>query len=497
VPEQGGTSNPAKTIFRNAAAITAGTMALKALNFLFRIYVVRALGDELFGEYSIVIAFVGLFQILAEPGITQFAMREITRNRESGGDLFWNLVAVRLILALVSTVIITAAAYGFGYTPSIVLSIFLYTLTFVLSAFDVPMQTLIVAHERYDYISLLNIVGQVAFILLGTLVLLSGHGIVVLVAIGLLAMIPQMVLAARFIRQHGYLKGMPKITPGTWSALLRAGLPFGITTLALVIAQSIDTVMLSWFWPAQEVGWYNAAYRLAVSFIFLFEGINRALVPSLSRAFVTDKEYVRSWYFRAVRVIVMIGLPIAVGGMLVADPLIHLLFTDEFAPAIPAFQILVWDVPFILFAYFCGNMTTIVNKERVAARINTINAIANIVLNLIFIPRYGIIAAAVITVVTDILAALQFHFALSREMQLPNLMPMLLRLVIGAGVMGLAVFLASTMPLFVQIAVGVVTYALMVLAMKVLDETDWRMLRSTFERSRGMLAGVGTRKEAG
>jgi O-antigen/teichoic acid export membrane protein len=356
------------------------------------------------------------------------------------------------------------------------------------------MQTIIVANDRYDYVSLLDVVGQISFILLGTLVLLSGHGIIVLVAIGLLAMIPQMILAARFIRQRGYLNRKPKITPSSWPVLLRAGLPFGIITLALVIGQSIDTVMLSWFWPAQEIGWYNAAYRLAVSVIFLFEGINRALVPSLSRAFVTDESYVRGWYVRSVRVIVLVGLPIAVGGMLIADPLIRLLYTDEFAPAIPAFQILIWDVPFILFAFFCGNMTTIVNKERVAARINVINAAANIILNLIFIPRYGIMAAAVVTVVTDMIAAVQFHFALSRDMQLPNLLPMLGRLIVGTSLMGIAVYLAGSLPLVAQIGIGVLMYGLMVWLLNVLDETDWRMLHSVFTRSKGLLFQAVSRK---
>jgi len=485
---------PARTIFRNASAITAGTFALKILNFLFRIYVVRALGDQLFGEYSIVIAFVGLFQIIAEPGITQYAMREIARDRGTTEFYFWNLVGVRLVLALLSTILITAAAFAFGYSPAIIVAIFLYTLTFVLSAFDVPMQTILVAHERYDLVTLLNIVGQVMFIALGTVVLVTGYGIILLVAVGLLAMLPQIAMAARFIHRYKFLQNRPRISPQMWPVLLRAGIPFGITTLSLVIAQSIDTVMLSWFWPAQEVGWYNAAYRLALSVLFLFEGLNRALVPSLSRAFVTDAAYVHKWYFHAVRVIALLGLPIAVGGMLIADPLIRLLYTNEFAPAIPAFQVLIWDVPFVMFAYFCGNMTTIVNKEHAAARINTINAVANIVLNLIFIPRFGFMAAAVITVITDMLAAIQFHFALSHELRLPSLLPMLARVLVAALGMGVVVFLAHNMPLVVQVAVGVAIYGALIWRLQILDDGDRNALRSLAVRGWGVVAQYGLSK---
>lgn len=487
--------SPATTIFKNAAAITAGTLALKALNFLFRVYIVRALGDELFGQYSIVIAFVGLFQIIAEPGITQYVMREIARDRTSTEKYFWNLVVVRLILALISIFIVTAAAFAFSYNPTIIFAIFLYTLTFVLAAFEIPMHTVLTAHERFDYTTMLNIVGQVAFAVLGTIVLFTGQGITWLVGVGLLAMLPQIALAARFIHRQRLLRFKVQITPRIWPMLLRAGFPFAATSLSLVIAQSIDTLILAWFWPAQEVGWYNAAYRLAISLLFLFEGFNTALVPSLSRAFVTDQAYVRTWYFRSVRVIALVGLPLAVGGMLVAYPLISLLYTADFAPAAPAFQVLIWDVPFIMFAFFCGNMTTIVNKERAAARINTINAGANIVLNMIFIPRYGLMAAAVITVLTDMLAALQFHFTLSKEMKLPNILPMLARVIVAAAGMGVVVFLvpllfqtmSAQVLLILQIGLGIVVYGGLIYVLRVLDETDWSVLRRAANRGWGLV----------
>lgn len=479
------THSAGKTIARNTAAILSGTIVLKALNFVFRIFLVRSLGDELFGEYSIVFAFVGLFQVIAEPGITQYVMREIARDRMTAEQYFWNLIAVRLILGAFSTVLITAAAYVVGYSPTIVVSIFLLTLSFLLAAFDAPMQTVIIANERYDHITMLNIVGQVAYMLLGTFVLISGQGIVLLFAVGLLAMVPQMFLAARIIRRNGYLKTKPSISPRIWKPLVIAGLPFGITTLTLVIAQSIDTVMLSWFRSSEEIGWYNAAYRLAVSTLFLFEGFSRALVPSLARAFVTDKEYVDNWYYRSARAIAITGVPIAVGGMILAEPLVQLLLGSQFAPAAPILQILIWDVPFIMFAGFCGSITTVVNKERLAARINAVNALANIGLNLLFIPRYGIVAAAIISVITDVLSAGQFHFSLSREMKLPNLIQLLARVAIAAVTMGVLVYVLNGMPVTVRIGVGIISYAMMLVVLRVLNQSDWNLISNLLRRGWG------------
>src|SRR3972149_156319 len=96
-----------RTVFKNTVFVMAGSAILKAINFIFSVYIVRQLGDERFGQYSVVLAFVGLFQIFAELGVSQYAMREIAQDHAKTRPLFWNLMAVRLILACIGIVGIT------------------------------------------------------------------------------------------------------------------------------------------------------------------------------------------------------------------------------------------------------------------------------------------------------------------------------------------------------------------------------------------------------
>lgn len=482
------------TVFKNTVYITAGSLALKVVNFVFRVYVLRQLGDAVFGQYSIVVAFVGLLQIGAELGVSQWAMREIARDRSATERIFGNLVVLRLVLALISVVVLTIAAMGVGYSYEIVLGVFFWSLTFIISAFESPLEVLLTAHERLDYTSVLSVVGQVSFVVLGTLVLMMGGGLIAFIAIGLVAMLPQLVLAYRMVRRNKMLPAHLPVHPSEWPFLIRMGLPFGIISLAITIATSIDTVILSWYWPDNQIGWYNAAYGLAISLLFIFRGFNTALVPSLSGVFMQDRAKVETWYFRTTRVVIILSLPIAVGGMLVAYPLITFLFGEQFAPAAQCFQVLAWDVPLLMFASFCGNMTTVVNEERQAARINMINAGANVVLNLIFIPIWGIMAASVITVLTDLLATMQFHFLLSRRLNPPSFVETLLRVGCASFLMGICVFLCRGFPLFVQIGVGGAAYAGFTLLLRVLDASDWELVRKVMRRGRASLtSGMGAR----
>jgi len=467
-----------RTILKNTLIITVGGVALKGLNFLFNVFVIRRLGDDRFGQYVIVLAFVGLFQIFAELGMSQYAMREMARDRSKTPALFWNLVALRLILAALSVVGITLGATT-RYSPELVLGVFLQTSSFLLAAILMPLETVLKANERMESIAACTLVGQITFMALAAVFLLSGAGFLWLIVANLISFLPQIVMATWRVRR---LTALPlRIDARAWPALIRSGLPFGVISLTLTIAFSIDSVMLSLFNPERVVGWYSAAYRLVFALTFFFAGFKEAILPSLSRTYVEDPAQVERWYRGSTKFMLLVSLPMAVGGMIVAQPLIEFLYTSEFLPSGLALQILIWDVPLLMFTSFCGNMTTIVGEERAAARIYTINAIANVLLNLYAIPRFGLVGAALVTVTTDLIGALQFHFLLRRKLKMPDMRSIVVRIAIASGLMGAAIALLGEGNMFALIGLGVALYAALILALRVVSDDEraliMRMLR--------------------
>ncbi len=466
-----------RTVAKNAAFVTAGRLMLKSLNFVFGVYVVRRLGGEQLGLYSIVIAWVGLFTIFAELGITQYAMREIARDRSRAHYYFWNVMALRLGLAVFGMVAISLGAVLAGYSQELVFGVFLYTCTFVVSAIESPLEMILTAYERLGYTTLLLILGQLSFIVLGSIVLYSQQHFIYLVAISIVAMLPQLMVALWLVVRHGLLRLQPDFQPRTWLRLIRSGLPFAVISLALTIAFSIDTVMLSKVVVEREVGWYNVGYGLVFSLTSLLSGFSIAMVPSLSKIYATDVAQVERWYYRTVKFILLLSVPMAVGGMMVAFPLFAFLYTPDFKPAALGLQILIWDVPLLMFTAFCGNMTTVIGAERAAARIYSINAIANVILNLYAIPKYGMVGAALVTVVTDLIGALQFHFLLQHKMKLPNMTRAVVRVALASTLVGVVVWLAGNQNLFLLIGLGVVTYGLLVFALRLIDAEEWALVR--------------------
>ena len=472
----------ANIIFRNTIFVTLGSVALKLITFTFNVFVVRRLGDERFGQYSTVLAFVGLFQIFAELGLTQYVMREIAQDRSRASKLFWNLVIIRSMLAVLGILGITLGAVAAGYSSQIILGVFLVTSGFLFSAFDAPLETVLRANEKLGYISSFTVIVQLIFVLFGSIFLFQGFSYIFLIIAGLIGYPIKIGLEVWAIRKHKLSNLEFQIDPRIWPALIRAGLPFGVISLALSVAFSIDTVMLSMFAPDQVVGWYNVGYRLIFNLMIFTGGFAEAIVPTLSRAYVDAPGSVDRWYFRSVKYMIILSLPLSIGGMILAFPLTRFLYGDPFLPSAIGLQILIWDVPLLMFNSFCGNITTVVMEERSAARIYTINAIANLVLNLYAIPRYGLIGAALVTVVTDFIGMVQFYILLNRKLNLPDFSTTLMKVIAASGIMGVLVYLLQHWNLFLVIVLGISLYAILVLAFRLVDEQEFALITSIFRR---------------
>jgi O-antigen/teichoic acid export membrane protein len=461
-----------KIIFKNAAFVTMGNFALKVIYFLFNVYVIRELGDGRFGQYSTVLAFTGLFSIFAELGMTQYAMREIARDRNKAKFYLWNLIAIRSILAVVGVIGITLAGRAVGYSDELVLGIFLHTTGYLLSAFAVPLEAVLNGNERLDYVTTNRVIAQLVIVILGSIFLFNGYGYIWLLIANLISILPTIAVGIWAIKRHRLIDFSIQINPRVWPALIKAGIPFGVITLALTIAFSIDTVMLSIWVSDSEVGWYNVAYNLVRSMMLFFSGFSVAIVPSLSRTFMHDTKSVFNWYQRSVKFIILISLPIAFGGLVVADQLIEFLYTPEYIPAALGLKILVWDVPLLMFNGFNGNMTTVIGAERSAARIYTINALANVVLNAYAIPRYGYIGAALVTVITDLIGSFQFHLLMRKRMELPDMRGVLIRVLVASALMAGVIFMLGDLHVIGLVLIGGVIYATLVLLFKVLDSSE-------------------------
>lgn len=472
------TESAGRTIARNTAAGIGVQLFLKIATILFNIWVVRQLGGEEVGQLNIVLAWTFLFAVIGDLGVAQYYAREIARDRSKASDLFWDIVALRILLAVLSTVVTVGAAIAVsGYSEDILLGIFIFTLTYFFQAIISPISSMLIGYERVDLNWLLLALQQIFTLVLQSIVLILGLGFVWLLVAGLINM-PIMVMVTLVISRRTKLDiPSPVFQPGRWWFLLRRGLPFGLQQVMLSLGLRADTVLLSLTRvPNLIIGWYAVAYTYLVLMITnIVASFSSAAMPTLAREHVNDPEIVRRWYFRSVKYLLFIGLPIAVGGMVLARPIIDLLYPEEW-PAYLPLMILVWDIPFVMYHSFCGYLTTSIRKEVPAARIHLTMALTNVTINLILIPRLGIIGSSFATVLTDLCGALLFYILLRREFGAGLGFTRLVRIPICALLMGAVLALLPDWNVLFKIGIGIMVYVPIVLVSGVFTTDERQQL---------------------
>lgn len=482
----------ARTVLRNSAIAMAAQITIKLLSFGFNILVIRQLGATEYGQYAAVTSFGSVFLFFADMGLAPYTVREVARLRDApdGAEriraLFGNVLALRLMLGVLSGVLVVSAALLTGRPELMVAAIALNSLNVLVYAVQGSSDAVLQGHERVDLTAGVQVVNQLLFVSLGALALWLGLGYVGLILATMAGFGAMATISWRAVRRLGVRPGLPRAA--AWAPLLRAALPFGVIGLTLGISYRFDSVVLNIFWGDTPTGHYNAAYNLIFSLVTLSNVLNTALYPSLARQAAVDPERLPQIYERVLRYLLLVALPLAAGGFILARPLVTLLFGAEYTASAPLLAILIWVLPLMFLSEFLGYVVVIAGREGLVARAIVVSSGVNIAANLLLIPRYGAPAAATITVATELVLTAQYLWLLRTLLGAMH-WGALLRSAAAVALMALTVYIARDLPVLLAVGLGGLLYGTLLLTMRVVGPDE-----ATFVR--GLLASRRAAHEA-
>lgn len=481
-------SNFSRTVVRNSAFGLAAQLAIKLLSFAFSVLIIRNLGAAEFGQYAAVLAFGAMFVFIADLGLSPYTVREIARLRDQpentgrASDLFGNVLLLRFLLSVLAALLLIGSAWLTGRPPVMVMAIALGTLGLIMYSLQGTCESVLAGFERLDLTSGSRVLYQLIFVVAGGLMLWLGAGYYGLIVANLLGILLMTFVCWRAVQMIHMRPG--RAEPAGWAQLLKATIPFGIIGFTLGLSYKFDTVLLNIYRTEQETGYYNAAYSLVFSTVMLSNVINTALYPSLSRQSSSDPSALGPIYGRALRYLLVMALPIAVGTWALADQIVPFLYKDRYNPAIPALQVVIWVVPLMFSSEFLGYVVVVSGLERLVARSVIISTGFNVLMNLLLVPRYGVMAAAVMTVLTEAVLVSQYLWLLRDRLRALDWSRVLLRPLLAVALMGATVLLLRPyLPLLVNVPVGAAVYLAALLALGVVGREELQFVR-TFRKPR-------------
>ena len=184
----------------------------------------------------------------------------------------------------------------------------------------------------------------------------------------------------------------------THALALRRTSIMGLSIVAVLSFSSIDTLMLGVMSNPEQVGLYSAAYRVLNQVLVTYYLLTSVLYPQFARQTAADR--VRMLQPRILLSLSGAGVVIAAAVTVARRPVITILFGSQFLVACSLLVLLAWAIPLDFLTSYLSNAYVAWGMEKKILLCTAVASGSNIVLNLIWIPKYGASAAAVNTLVS-------------------------------------------------------------------------------------------------
>jgi len=422
---------------RNASYMTVGNIGAKAFGSLLLFYAPRALGKDSYGAYTAIIAFVGLFEILTDLGLTNLVVRNVAQDPSSASRYVSNVLALRVALSVVAILLIFALTPFMSPYPA---ATYIYALYLAPLAAGNVLQAVFQFSERLSYSAAFNLAMNGARVTLSILVLALGHKVLALMVVAT-AVTAANTAAIAWVVYTRFLPRRLDMHPSWWPALLWSAVPFAMLSVLNVLYTRADALILNVLTRCSRdgalcgpVALYGAATRgLDIPLVVFVGGIQAGTLPLFMRIARESRAELARLVRSTITIMLVLGVPFAIFGASYAREAMYLIGSRQFVAGAPALAVLVWGFPCVLVVNILYMALYAVNKQSVVTAAFAANLVFNAGLNIALIPRYSYMASAALTVASEVLNGVIVLTALRRAIGPLGLGPAALKaLLVGA-----------------------------------------------------------------
>ena len=414
----GDTAEPARAgdrLLSNAGALMAGRLAVAIMGWVGSVLITRTLTPTQFGQFALVFSVLGMLSIVTEMGIGRVAISGVldpTRDRATFAGTY---VLLRSALGLLGYVLAVGFVLVLDYPPVVVHTMLVAGLVVLLAtpshAYNVAFQSML----RMPRVAIAEVLGQSAQLALTVAVALRWGTVTWFAVPAVLCEI--VIFSMKRTMAHRLMAFRYRIDTKVWWALLREAVPISVGTALSTVYYRLDSVMLSRLDTYRSVGLYNVAYKFVDLAHFGSSALTIPVLTLLVRAWPDDDAGFRNAVRRGVSILAVIATLVVAEITVFSTEALGLLY-PKYVAADGATRLLVLAECIAYFGNFAFAILLATGRHRGYPLVTGAGLLLNIVLNLALIPRYSYHAAALNTLITEVLVTALLWFMVRR---LPNL----------------------------------------------------------------------------
>jgi O-antigen/teichoic acid export membrane protein len=362
------------------------------------IVLARSLSVSDFGIFTFAFTVATIISYAADFGLSTLTVVEIAKNRTALAEYMGDLLIPKSAMCLGILLATGLVASWLNYPLEKRLAILLLTASVVVFSYVELVNSIFRGLERLHYETLITALANIV-LLLSTLVILKVRpGIWEVSVAFLFSKLLALFLAAGLLR-HGLSLTLGKFDIRAGKKILQKALPFALLFALVAVFFDADTILLSHLRGDQEVAYYQSGMKIIVSLTVIPHILVSSFLPVLSRT-ALEGQILKGLGARLVTVMFYVSIPLFILILGAGEQVIGFIYGEPFRPAVDSFRIL--GIMLVLRFWFRAYFAILLSMDKQGPALVAVAAatVANILVNLYFIPQFGKEGAACAAVIT-------------------------------------------------------------------------------------------------
>jgi len=445
----------ARKILWNTIAQIIGKSIIAVLGIVIVKLITTYLGKSGYGEYTAAFEFLAFFIIVADLGLYTIGVREMAKDEKKIPMIIGNILTIRTVVSVLMVIAGSIAAFYIDQYQGtrIPIAVGIAGVAMLLNVLTSTVSTVLQVHLKMQYNSFASVVGKivnVGYMAFVIYVLYPGdttEGLYQLVWGGVAGNAAMLLLT--YYYSSKLTKIRYRIDMEFWKDVIVKALPYGIALVLNTIYFRIGSVLLSLIKTPADVGVYGVPMRIleAVGIIPLY--FMNSVLPVLTRSLDRKDGSHQKIIQYAFDFLVMGSMPLVAGTVVLAYPMIYLISSPEFLSDVPngfygsdvVLQILIFALAFSFINSLFGFILVAANMQMKILWRNAFGAALTFILDITFIPHFGVRAAAFDNVITECYVAVASYLIAKKYVKFKIKLTNTFKIAISALVMAVTIYL--------------------------------------------------------
>lgn len=461
---------PVNQAAKNSGIVFFGRIFNLAVDFIVGIYLVRYLGSSDYGVYSLVFSYIFLFNFVSLSGMNKVLVREISKNEKIAKTIVGNALTLRILLPVAAILLSIAVLVFLNYSQRTNFLISIASITLLITSVQLVYQSIFQTFLKMEYSVFSDIIAKIIY-LISIILVIFFNGSLIHIILGIVIS-SAVALFLNIIFSKKFLKFTFKFNPVCIKKIVKPSISLTIAGFFFVIYQRIGVLMISLMKDVAEVGLYSAAFKLTETLNMIPATLMMSFFPLMSRQFKNNKDNFLMLHEQGIRLMLIIGIPIAILMGQFSKEIVLLLFGSEFLPSSRAVVILVWAEIFIFVNFVYMDTFISIGRQTTVTVVTAIIAIVNVLLNYFLIPEYSFLGASWATLIGQALGSGLFLYYIHRMFPFNSYKKILAKLTCLALGLYLFLILFGFMPKYILVVLSLFFYVTAIIVLRVFPDEE-------------------------